>query len=370
MSRHAATPVRAGPATGSAVRSSGSPRVGSSPGLPLYLRSATVDMEGDVDSSVNISDDDGAVDAGAVAGAPPVTPQDAAPPATPAQVVTPTPMPPVNDPTASVPASIRAASTRTGMPDRIPPRVDTAASVTIAGWHLPMVDVMLAVEGGGGGNGSATVNGRASAGLNGSAPVQLRGVDQTDAGKAGHLQLVARFGGIELARSGAFSVSSVPQNWAVSLVNSITDPDEMGLVALNAWASDSGNVADLDQVKRMEQIEPVTSTGPFAGATQGTSSWRDATLGSIQDHHGASPRAAFRAVGRRVTRQVFIFKCARVAVTDIAAKNSGLTITREVSDDGAGGFNFDISKVGAAVTANGFSSAAASGSATAPTQTV
>lgn len=366
-----AAPVHsvAAPAAATPRPAGAAPRAAAA-GVPRYLL-ASGDMENSVDDAAVAEADDedagmdagaGPADAGAIAGVPapasPPTPMQAPPTAQ------------LNDPTASVPSHVRATSTRTGMPDRIPPRVDTPAAVTIAGWIIPMVDVMLAVEGGGGGNGSATVNGAASAGLTGSATVQLRGVDQTDPGKAGNLHLVARFAGTELARSGGFSVSSVPQNWSVSFVSSINEADAVGMVALNSWESDSGTLADMDQVKRKEQIEVTTATGPFAGVGTGVSGWRDATLGSITDSHRSSGRARLRAVGSRSANQVFVFKCERTAVTDITAKNSGFVITKAVSDDGAGGFNYDVSKVGTGVTSNGFTSAAASGSASAPTQTV
>jgi len=233
-----------------------------------------------------------------------------------------------------------------------------------------MLDVVFSIEGAGGGNGSATLDGASHVDLAASGTIKLRGVDQTAPGKAGNLSLVARQGTALLARSSGFSISSVPQNWSTSLVSSITDPSAVGMVALNSWESDSKNIADLDEVKRKEQIEVTTATGPWAGATQTVSGWKDATMGSIHDHHRDSPRASFRALGSKIANQVFIFKCARTAVTDITATNSGLVITRRTTAGTAGSFNYDISKVGTAVTANGFTSAAASGSAVAPTQVV
>jgi len=256
------------------------------------------------------------------------------------------------------------------MPDRIPPRVDTPASVNITGWRPRLLGVVFSIEGAGGGNGTATINGANSVDLVASATVQLRGVDQTAPGKAGKLSLVAHQGPTLLARSNGFSISSVPQNWSTSLVNSINEPDAIGMVALNSWESDSKKVSDLDEVRRKEQIEVTTKTGPWAGAVQGVSSWKDATLGSIEDHHRDSPRASFRALGSKIANQVFVFKCARTAVTDIPATNSGLVISRNITSGGTGIFNYDISKVGTAVTANGFTSTAASGSAVAPTQVV
>jgi hypothetical protein len=279
--------------------------------------------------------------------------------------------PPLGTVTATVPASIRAASTQAGMPDRIPPRVDTPVDVDVAGWIIPMLDVTFSIAGNGGNNGSVTINGARSVDLNAAATLQLRGVNQTKPGNAGNLSLIAKQGSAELARSSGFSVSSVPQNWSTSLVNAVDEPDQIGMVALNSWESDSGNVADLDEVKRREQVDVKTKTGPWAGARQGTSTWKDATMGSIEDHHIDSPRSAFRATGKKIANQVFTFKCERTAVVDIVARNSGLLISREVKAGAtAGAFNYTISKVGTAVTANGFSSDAANGSAAPPSLVV
>lgn len=272
--------------------------------------------------------------------------------------------PPLGTVTATVPASIRAASTQRGMPDRIPPRVDTPVDVNVAGWIIPMLDVTFSIDGNGGNNGSVTVNGARSADLRAAATLRLRGLNQTKPGNAGNLRLIPKQGTNELARSNGFSVSSVPQNWPTSLVNAVDEPDRIGMIALNSWESDSGNVADLDEVKRREQIELTTKTGPWASASQETSGWRDATMGSIQDSHTSSPRSSYRRVGNKIANQVFTFKCERTGVVDIVARNSGLLISREVTAGAtAGTFVYTISKVGAAVTANGYSSDAASGSA-------
>ncbi|MBN9385059.1 MAG: DUF4157 domain-containing protein [Chitinophagaceae bacterium] len=286
-------------------------------------------------------------------------------PATPA-----TPAAPAAAVNVTIP-KIRAASTPAAMTvDRIPPRVDTPVAVGIAGSASPAPAVTFSIDGAGGGNGTATINGANTATLTASGTLQLRGVDQTDPGKAGNLKLVARQGTTVLASSSGFTISAVPQNWSTSLVNSITDPDAIGMIAKNCWESDSKDVNDLDKVKRKEQVEVTTKTGPWAGATQGTSSWKDATMGCIFDQHQDSPRAGFRMLGSKIANQVFVFKCERTGVTDIPATNSGLLITRQVTSGGPGVFKYDISKVGTAVTANGFSSAAASGSAIAPTQVV
>lgn len=298
-------------------------------------------------------------------------PPTATPPTTTPPTVTPPLAPgPVVGLNISVPNHIRAGSTPAGMPDRLPPRVDTPAAITVTGWHPPWEVVRISVEGAGGGNGTLTLNGANHVDLTNSATVQLRGVNQTTPGNAGNLRLVAQQGTVRVAQSHAFSVSSVPQNWATSYVRSFTGSEGIGMVARNAWESDSGDVNDLDEVRRKEQVEVTAATGPYAGATQGVSGWRDATLGAIHDHHRDAPRSAFRAAGSKIAKQVFIFKCDRTGVTDIPATNSGLLISRVITDAGGGVFNFDISKVGQGVTANGFTSAAASGSAVAPTQVV
>lgn len=332
-------------------------RVGAAPGELAFPRSG--DMEGPEEEEIServesVDQDDGG---------PPPTPQ----PAQTQSAQAPAQLAGVQ---VTVPSTVRAASTPAGVPDRIPPRIDTPVAVTVTGWHAPWQVVTFSVEGGGGGNGTVTINGANSVTLTASATLQLRGVNQTNPGNAGNLRLVAHHGSVRVGRSNGFSVSSVPQNWSTSLVRSITGSSAIGMIARNSWQSDSGNVADLDEVRRSEQVEVTTATGPYAGATQGVSSWKIATTGSILDNHRDSPRSAFRAAGSKIAKQVFIYKCARTAVTDIPATNSGLLITRNITSGGSGVFNYDISKVGSAVTANGFRSAAASGSAVAPTQVV
>lgn len=48
-------------------------------------------------------------------------------------------------PTVTLPPHIRATSSPAGMPDRIPPRVDTPAAVTITGLTIPMRDITLSI---------------------------------------------------------------------------------------------------------------------------------------------------------------------------------------------------------------------------------
>src|SRR4051794_1221529 len=94
----------------------------------------------------------------------------------------------------TLPPTVRFPGTPAGMPDRIPPNKDFAVAVGIAGWGPPMAPVTVTVEGSGAANGTATINGAASADLSAGATVQLRGTAQTAPGDGGHLRIVARLG--------------------------------------------------------------------------------------------------------------------------------------------------------------------------------
>jgi hypothetical protein len=246
------------------------------------------------------------------------------------------------------------------MPDRIPPRFDTPAAVGIAGWSIPMLDVVLSVEGAGGGNGSVTINGAATAALSADTTVQLRGVDQTDVGKAGNLRLVADIGGKRLAASPGFSVSSIPQDWSVSFNALITGP-KRGIKVNNSWTSDSGVLADLDEAERSEQVQYGAGTGCFAGVNGQNSGYLPANNPPLVDSH-AAPVALLTAVGSIIAEQTFIFKDKRTGAVDIPARKSGFRLTRTVTEPSPGNLSITTTKAGASTSANGFASAAGAGS--------
>ena len=299
-------------------------------------------------------------DAGVDVAPPAVVPQQVAPPVAPPPLAL--------GPTATVPAHIRAASSPAGMPDRIPPRVDTPVDVTIAGLAVPMRDVTLSIAGAGGGNGTATINGAATADLGASATVNLRGVVQTTPGKAGNLMLVASLGGTRLATSAGFSVSSIPQNWSVTLKAAVTGT-ERGIDVNNDWKSDSGNVADLDQAMRSEQVQYGAGTGCFAGVTGNNSGYRAANSPPLVDHH-AAPIGLLTGVGTIDAEQTFIFKDDRTGAVDIPARNSGYRLSRVVTAPTAGTLSITTTKTGTTTTANGFASDAGAGGATSGPQAV
>jgi hypothetical protein len=227
-----------------------------------------------------------------------------------------------------------------------------------------MLDVTISVEGAGGGNGSVTINGANSVDIAASATVQLRGVDQTTPGNAGGLRLVARQGPALLASSGGFSVSSIPQNFSVSFHSQISTPTMRGLRVNNHWESDSGNVADLDEAERSEQVQYGAATGIWAGVVGGNNSgYLPANRPPLVDSHG-TPLARFTGSGSRIAEQTFTFNDKRTGATDIPATKSGFRLTRTAITVPFFGIMFTVDKRGAATSANGFASAAGSGSVT------
>jgi len=288
---------------------------------------------------------------------------------------------------ATVPQHVRAASTPTTMAqDRIPPRVDTSVFVGVFGLSPLATPVTFSVENQSGPNGTVTIDGAATSDRRVPGFLRLRGATQTAPGNGGNLQLVAKQGTTELARSGGFSVSSIPQNWSVSFVSLITaDPAKRGIKVTNSWESDSGNVADLDQAKRSETVEVTSASGCFNNAPSNQSGYKNAHTGSIGDTH-SSGAAGLTSVGTRVAQQAFKFRDDRTGAVDIPATRSGFLITRVVTARASvggvagsalwlagqtvqsllgarGGFFLTVTKTGHGGTANGITTDAASGTA-------
>ncbi len=313
------------------------------------------DMEGPAaeENIGQLADNDG----GPAPGPAPPAPAPSPPP--PAAPLGPIPAATLN---VTVPTKIRAASTPKGMPDRIPPRVDTPVSIGITGWLIPMLDVTISVDGAGSGNGTVTVDGANSVDLNASATVKLRGVDQTDVGKAGGLRLIAKQGPALLASSTGFSVSAIPQNWSTSFKSLITGT-KRGIKVDNSWESDSGNLADLDKAERSEQVQYGAGSGSLAGKGAGAqnSGYLAADSSPVTDSHG-TPVAFLTSPGSIAAEQTFIFKDKRTGATDIPARNSGFRLSRDVEEPTPGNLEITTAKQGTKTTANGFSSDAGSGS--------
>lgn len=279
--------------------------------------------------------------------APPVPAPPAAPPAPAAPAPAATPL------TVTISTHLQGASSPAGMADRIPPRVDTPVTVGISGWRLPMRDVTLSIDGAGGGNGSATIDGAATKDLSADATVQLRGVDQTDVGKAGSLRLVASLGGSRLASSGGFSVSAIPENYTDTFLSLLTGANR-GFVVQDGWSSDSGVFADLDQTEISEEVQYAAGTGCFAGVGKNNSGYLPGNILTPDTH--STPVALLTSPGSIIANQTCKFKDNRSGSVDIPMKNSGFKVGRFCMDMPVIGRQLSTVKLGASTTANGIAS--------------
>ena len=149
----------------------------------------------------------------------------------------------------TMPPDIRNADTPAAMPDRIPPRANTPAHITVtpdlAGSGQ---SVTLAINGQNATNGSATIGGAATADITTTGDVNLSGTataQTAPGGHAGNLVLVVRVRGQDTVSSQGFSVSSIPIKFKQ------TSGKDIGggvLRFVYTWDSDSGQLADLNQV--------------------------------------------------------------------------------------------------------------------------
>jgi len=234
---------------------------------------------------------------------------------------------PVVPPPAPVPLTVtmsrvQSLTSPAGMPDRIPPRVDTAVAIGISGFAAPMLPVTLSVDGAGGGNGTVTIDGAASVNLSASAIVNLRGVDQTDVGKGGNLKLVAKQGVATVASSNNFSVSSIGQNHSMVFSSLITGADR-GMFVTHTWQSDSGVVGDLDKTDIHELVEIDSQGGSLSRVTLSTSGYLGEGTLAFNDRHSST---ALKSSGFIVLKQTQMFKDNRTGAIDIPMRNSGYRI--------------------------------------------
>ncbi len=258
--------------------------------------------------------------------------------------VPPTPPAPGSLQTVTLPPHIRGTATPAAMvPDRIPPRVDTPVDITFGGTPDPSAPVTLSIDGAGGGNGSATIDGspQSSFAVSGTQSVKLRGVSQTALGSAGHLKLVARQHGTLLAESNGFSVSSIPQNMSHPFDRLLTDADctsvglaagcgLRGMLVDQNMDSDSGVPADLDQAQESERIQVRLATGIFAGATPNTGCYVSCTP-SPPDANGSGGLAGASSSGVFMTSQTFMFRDNRTGASEVPMTRSGFIITLTVA---------------------------------------
>ncbi len=254
---------------------------------------------------------------------------------------------------ASFPASIRDPRSPAGMKDRIAPGVDTAIAVTVSGGP-----VTITVDGGGGTNGQATLNGAATAPLAASGQVTLRGTTQTAVGSGGNLKLVAKAGAQVVGTSAPFSVSAIPRDYTDTFKSLLKD-HRRGFVVQDGWKSDSasGAIADLDGAEISEMVEYQRGTGCFAGAAPGQNSDYLPANRLTTDTHSRGV-AELTSPGFLDANQTCKFNDKRSGSTDIPMQNSGYLLSRLVIYSDRAGTKLEIttSKAGQALSAKGVAS--------------
>ncbi len=265
--------------------------------------------------------------------------------------------------------AIRNSDTPAGMPDRIPPRVDTPIHITVApDLGTSGKKVHLILKNNNATNGDLTIDGGTTKDLTTTADVPMRGTVQTSPGNAGHINVVAQVRGQDAVTSNGFSVAAIPQNFSEALVSTVN----FGIRVSASWQSDSTNPADLDQVQFSEQVQVDNETGSLVGLGGGQNSHylpMPLTGTICCDTHGTPPALITAAPGTQQLSQTHTLKDARTGVTDIPIANSGYHITRTVTQDPTTHvLHLTTAKAGAATSANGFASGAGAGggSATQP----
>src|SRR5262249_45655900 len=156
----------------------------------------------------------------------------------------------------------RAGTTPAGVPDRIPPRVDTPLQVMIEPDLTGSSQfVTLKTANVGAGNGDFTIDGNATSRIEQTRNVNFQGVVQTSPGSVGNLKCVAQVRGQDGAQSPGFSVAAMPIGLKemFNTALDIPDPDPLqakyGIETAIIVDSDSGVPDDLDFVDWKEFVE-------------------------------------------------------------------------------------------------------------------
>jgi hypothetical protein len=248
-----------------------------------------------------------------------------------------------------------------GMPDSVPPSKTYEVEVTVT-WSRPACPgqhIALSIINGSADNGTATVS---PAQITATSVVTVTGGNQTNPGHAGNLKIQAKLDGTTVkAESAGFTVCAHPLNWRDTLLTDINTPTGVGIRVRDDWDSDSGTFGDLDETEIAEviQLGPVTSPpfAPLAAQPLHTSSYLPGDQRSVDTLQ--EPRPAAGPAATLLTKQLSIFKCKRCGATDKDQPNSGMEHSDEVFQVGANWFH-RTRRIGAAVTAGGHTSQAAS----------
>lgn len=259
------------------------------------------------------------------------------------------------------------------IPDRITPRKDTDAQVTL----VPALDgsgqkVELATLDTSAANGDYTIGGAATKQLTHTETVKLRGTVQTAAtggaggGNARKLKLAAKVRGAQVTQSNGFSVAAIAELVAEGYRGNVVGrPGVVGIIVSVTVKSDSGTDGDLSECEFSEQIEVKAETGSLVGLGGGLNSSYLGCIGTYTDTHSTGT-ASLTGPGTQNIDQTHTMKDRRLGITDMPIRRSGFKIDRTVFAPATPPppFKLTTSKYGAGATANGHTAAA--GTPTAP----
>lgn len=257
----------------------------------------------------------------------------------------------------------------TDLPFSLPPGGQTDVNVTIApslagSGHSFTFDVINCSAD----NGTATVVGNSIRTSDGT--IRLQGLQQTEEGHAGSLEIRARFDGTtECAVSSGFSVCAHPLEvrFTYTGIDSpiVRNGKEYWGASYNLElvAGDGQGLLDCDKTKMAENIDIVSRTGLWVGIPLFESGVFHATLAGNLDHHitgGAATAAEEKTLmdaagfdGYCIVDQYFRYSCSRCGIAENLTggpmvPTSGFRITKTMSKDAAGKYWFHVKKEGKA----------------------
>lgn len=269
---------------------------------------------------------------------------------------------------------VRADNTPDAMGDRIPDQGSTAVMAFVTGPRRPIQIVRANANPA---TGSFTIDGGTETTISGTTTLDVAGTRQTTTAAASFpLQLRALVDGVEVGRSDPFAVAAIMENMATALedvevVWSHPDPRERGvrLVSKMTWESDgAAGHRSLDQIRWDERLEVQRETGGMVGLGPLTHGFENVgDIHPVNDRHGTEARWMRRPASQELFQLYVMTHNDRTgeAEREMVITRSGFTIIRRVEPDPnrLGCYQFVVSKVGAAGTAQGLSSAAGAGSA-------
>ncbi len=206
--------------------------------------------------------------------------------------------------------------------------------------------VTLSIDGQGGGNGEATIDGKVTQNLtsSGTTTVNLKGKTQTEPNQDSRLTLVATQNGKQLASSHGFSVSAIPEDLSFTL-DGLAKGAFRGLHITYDVGSDSGVRGDLDKAGGAERVEYPSKKPEALNHCYGILSK------TTKDDH-MLPTSSLTSPMSITAKQTFMFFDHRTQSEGIPMKNSGFLIKHVVKAKRPGpGLEMTTSKEGAAETA-------------------